>query len=110
MYSKNFKPTAKQKQWHQWLRDNTYHCDNCGAPASELHHIIGAGGKHNKIHIGQWACVMLCHECNHDDSRLPTKREQLDRFTRGVLQSYWRQFGVLPMDQDELMAIACWQR
>lgn len=54
-------PNAKQKRWHEWLRERG--CCNCGQPAA-IHHAVGSTAKHNKVHIGQDWVLNLCYDCH----------------------------------------------
>ena len=112
MFSKNHKPTADQKRWHSWIRDHQRFCPNCAEYATDLHHVIGSAGKHDKQWIGQWAVCMLCYRCNHDDLRLPKKRAQLDRFVLPLIDKYVAEHGDLPegMDIFQHRAIQEWHR
>lgn len=62
MQSKGNAPSAKQKLWRETLR--TMGCVNHpGAPA-EIHHVVGATGKQNKVSIGHWFLLPLCSQCH----------------------------------------------
>ena len=106
MYSKNHRPTADQKRFQSWIRETFKECQNCGAPAEHLHHILGSSAKHNKQWIGQWAVVMLCAHCNLY-AILPPKREQLDRFVTDILVEFGKPEG---MTDEQLEAIQTWKR
>ncbi len=110
MQTKNYKPTAAQKRFWDWIANNTGWCAVCGVScAGELHHILGAAAKHNRVHIGQWLLMKLCTECNHDNLRLPSKSEQIGIYLRDVLNPYWHRFGDVPMSKEELLAIVTWR-
>jgi hypothetical protein len=59
MRSKGNSPTAKQKQWRETVR-------GLGSILSGddaiIHHPVGATGKHNKVHIGNWWLVPLTND------------------------------------------------
>ena len=107
MYSKNHRPTKAQKEFWDWVAQQP--CVFCGVRPVQIHHIIGAAGKENKIHIGQWLVLPLCPKC-HDDW-MPNKHDQIHHhFILDILKPYWRQFGEIPMNVNELMAIITWSR
>lgn len=111
MISKNYRPTAAQSRFWTWIADNTY-CAECGEDHThyELHHVLGSSAKENHVHIGQWVLVKVGKgECHTTFGRKP-KAEQVGVFVREVLNKYWRKFGEIPLDIDELMAVVCWSR
>lgn len=112
MQTHNYQPRAEHKRFHDWVRAWSPMCENaCGSPAMELHHILGAAAKHNKVWIGQWAVCMLCYACNHSNDRLPIKKEQLQRFwLDGVLKRYRALEGKDPCPAEVIQAIEEWQR
>ena len=59
-------PNAKQKRWHEWLREQG--CSNpvcsCNNYYTAVHHCCGSTGKHNKVHIGQDWVLNLCYDCH----------------------------------------------
>lgn len=112
MQSKNYPPNAAQKRFHKWIRETFTACNNCGATATEIHHIVGAAGKHDRQWIGQWAVEPICYGCNHDNLYLPKKRDQLNRFLETVLRKYITTFGRLPdgMTEQQREAIRTWRR
>ena len=112
MRTKNYPPTAAHQRWHKWVRENYQECRNCGAPATDLHHILGSAAKHNRVWIGQCAVTMLCDPCNHNDLVLPDKPQQLRDFLQDVVVPYWLRFNELPpgMGEAELLAIASWHQ
>ena len=50
----NSNPNAAEKRWHNAIREEYGPC--------ELHHVVGAKAKHNKVHIGEWFVLGLSHE------------------------------------------------
>lgn len=58
MLSKNYPPNSAQKEFHRELRE--LGCCLTGMNYPELHHVVGASGKENKVWIGQWFVLMLC--------------------------------------------------
>lgn len=108
MFSKNYRPTAEQKRFWDYLASQS--CLNCGAYPVQLHHIIGSSGKENKVHIGQWLLMPLCASCHAEYPHQNGRAQQIDDFLREVLNPYWRRFGDVPMSKDELMAICTWSR
>lgn len=59
MRSKGNAPTAEQKHWLSAVA--SLGCLVCGSTA-QIHHAVGATGKHKKIPIGHWWLVPLCDE------------------------------------------------
>lgn len=117
-------PTAAQRRWHDWLREQGCAC--CGAPA-EIHHCVGSTAKHNKIWIGQDFCIPLCprhhrHEASIDkntalfvaeyygEPRDIGRRGMEKRIFAGLVAHYRRAKGELPCSADVLAAIEDWRR
>ena len=69
------RPTAKQKHWHKWLRNQA--CCNCGHLAS-IHHCAGSSAKHNKVHIGQDWVIPLCYDCHQGDDGIHKSLKAFD--------------------------------
>ena len=60
---KNNPPTAEQKRWREKVR--AIGCIACGERmGTEIHHCAGRTAKHNKIAIGHWWILPLCHGCH----------------------------------------------
>lgn len=106
MYSKNHRPTKAQKEFWDWLAGRA--CVFCSSPMRDLHHVLGASSRENKIPIGQWVLVPVCGDC-HDNIHQWSKLQQIEEFMH-LLNHHWRIFGELPMSKDELMAIVSWRR
>lgn len=79
MISKNNAPNAAQKRWQDWLRGQG--CAICGSPCA-IHHAVGAAGKHNKIHIGQWWVNNLCHEHHQSNGGIHGDLSSFDDFDK----------------------------
>tara|TARA_R110000782_G_C14577782_1_gene388154 strand:- start:212 stop:538 length:327 start_codon:yes stop_codon:yes gene_type:complete len=60
--SKGNAPTAAQIRWREAVRT----LDEASAPYLEIHHPVGATGKHNKQKIGHW-WVCAVDEQSHKD-------------------------------------------
>lgn len=117
-------PTARQKRWQDWLRDQGCAC--CGMPA-EIHHCVGSTGKHNKVWIGQDFCLPLCprhhrHEASIDkntaqfvleyfgEPRDIGRRLMEKQIFAGLVAHYRRSRGELPCSAEVLAAIEDWRR
>jgi len=55
--SKNNAPTAAQKRWYGTVAEQG--CRVCSSDA-QVHHCVGATGKHRKINIGHEFIIPLC--------------------------------------------------
>ena len=88
MQSKNNKPTAKQKAWRELVR--SHGCMNCPGRAAEIHHVVGAAGRQDKVKIGHWFVLPLCSECHrtHPEHNVTSWR---NRYTE-KFGSQWMQF------------------
>lgn len=106
MRTKRYQPTAAQKRFWDELAQGG--CVNCGRPA-EIHHILGAAAKQNKVHIGQWAVVPVCPD-HHRVWEKVGKLTQMEDYIAEVLNPYWRRFGEVPMSKDELLALVTWSK
>jgi len=65
MISKGNAPTAKQKAWRELVR--SHGCMNCPGMPAEIHHVVGATGKQNKVKIGNWFILPLCSDCHREN-------------------------------------------
>ena len=75
-------PRAAEKRWHDWLRDRG--CAICSMPAS-IHHAVGSTGKHNKVHIGQWWVLNLCHTHHQGPGGIHGDMSAFEFFDRAYL-------------------------
>lgn len=58
MHSKNYQPNAHEIRFREASRE--FGCVCTGEKFNiQYHHIVGAAGKNNKIHIGQFYCIWL---------------------------------------------------
>lgn len=65
MQSKNQKPTKKQIEWREAVREMG--CVNHPGKRAEIHHVVGVTGRQDKIKIGHWFILPLCTECHRTD-------------------------------------------
>lgn len=113
-------PTAAQKRWHSWLA--VQGCYLTLGPA-ELHHCVGASGKHDKVWIGQDFVIPLSPAAHrgpcgiHADLSLfaghglGDKRKEIEKaiFSR-LVALYHRQHDALPCSPEVLKAIKEYHR
>lgn len=76
MQSKNHKPTAKQRAWRETVR--ALGCYNHTGRPAEVHHVVGAAGRQDKVKIGHWFILPLCTECHrtHPEHNVTTWRHR----------------------------------
>lgn len=63
MRSKGNAPTAAQKRFYGKIVDKG--CIVCGRQA-EIHHVVGASARSNKIKVGNWYVLPLCYWHHRD--------------------------------------------
>ena len=110
------RPTARQKRWHGWLRDQGCYL---GLGPAAIHHCVGSTARHNKLHIGQDFVIPLSWEAHqgpggiHGDLSLfhghglGFSRKEIEKtIFRRMVETYKRQHdGEMPMDADVYVAI-----
>lgn len=62
MQSKGNAPSAAQKRWREQVRG--LGCINHPGMPAEIHHVVGATGRQDKVKIGHWFILPLCSECH----------------------------------------------
>jgi len=73
----NSNPTAKQKRWHQWLRDSG--CAICHNPTA-IHHIAGSKMKLKGVKKpGEWFCVPLCYNHHQGDDGIHANKRAFEK-------------------------------
>lgn len=91
MRSAGHTPTAKAKRWMAWVGEQP--CINCRAPAC-VHHCAGATARHNKVAIGDWWLLPLCHACHQGQNGIHQDRTRFMWMNSGP--------GVAPHPRKEL--------
>ena len=127
MRSKNNAPTAAQKKWRSKVAD--LGCVVCGSTQVQIHHVLGATAKHNKIHIGEWFILPL-HPINHSyidqgikglnslksdaisryDEETLVDPMSLHDFEKYLFGKVLRKLQDRPFGQDVINAISEWSR
>ena len=77
MQSPGNAPTAEQTRWRETVR--RVGCIVTGSTATEptepgdiqIHHVVGAAGVRNKVHIGHWYILPLHHRLHDVNSDFP---------------------------------------
>ena len=107
-----------EKRFHQYLADTEF-CITCLSHGPvELDHVIGATGRINKVLVGHWFVIPVCHSCHTSLTkhrwRHPYSKEDVDK---GFFARCWamvvedaKQLGSVVIDDDVQAAIAGWGR
>lgn len=63
MRTKNHQPNAEEVRWREEVR--AVGCVGCGSQRStEIHHVAGCAASYNKVRLGNWWILPLCHDCH----------------------------------------------
>ncbi len=114
MQSKGNAPTAAQKKWREEIRE--LGCIVHGDKGEiEIHHVLGATAKHNKVAIGHWFILPLTgwfHRLNPELNVTSRKRafeinfgSQVSLFDKLMLQYEFVYEKCVPLDPEVIAAI-----
>lgn len=81
-----YKITAAQKRWQESLRN--YGCLVSRSPYCEIHHIVGASAKRQKIWVGQWSVLPL-HYRYHRDPECKVNVTEHKRMFEALFGNQW---------------------
>lgn len=107
----NGQPTASQKRFHQWCRDNG--CRICGDENPAIHHIKGSKMKlKGCVKPGEWFILPLCHHHHQSEYGIHANKKQFAE-TYGTQKWMWsrivtlykHEFGEKPMTEEEYLII-----
>ena len=110
----NGKPNKKQKDWHEWLRENG--CTVTRSPYPTIQHIKGARMKLKGVggYAGEWYCYALCFELhlgnNKNSLSVSPKNFASEHGSEksiwiGVIARYEEECGEKPMSEEEYKII-----
>lgn len=87
----NGNPNKKQKDWHQWLRDND--CILTGGFSPDLHHIKGTKLKlKDCVSPGEWYCICVISEWHNYYGRpdaIHANRKMFEKFWNTTEKQLW---------------------